>query len=301
MSAIDAAALRAALRARFEIERHPLAFESEVAVPGGPYDLRRLAFRTAGGEGVRGLMLLPPAPRPAPALLLIHAHGFRYDIGADELTDGRPALHAPAGPAFAAMGIATLMIDLPCFGTRAGVGESAAAKAALWRGGSLAGQMLGELAAAFEWLAADARIDASRVGVFGISMGATLGYWLAAVEPRLALCAHLSAFADFGRLIALGAHDLHGIYLTVPGLLSLADNGTIAGLVAPRPQFVGLGDADPLTPPEASEPALATLVAAYRDRPDALTVVREESAGHTETAAERAALTTFLTRHLALP
>ena len=49
----------------------------------------------------------------------------------------------------------------------------------------------------------------------------------------------------------------------MPGLLGVASNGEIAGLIAPRPQFVGLGDADPLTPPEAVAPALASLGAAY--------------------------------------
>jgi dienelactone hydrolase len=91
-----------------------------------------------------------------------------------------------------------LAIDLPCFGGRAAAAEGAAAKAALWRGGSLAGQMLGELASALDWLAADPGVDARRIGVFGLSMGATLGYWLGAVEPRLAAVAHLCCFADFG-------------------------------------------------------------------------------------------------------
>ena len=79
-----------------------------------------------------------------------------------------------------------LAIDLPCFGARATLRESAAAKAALWRGGSLAGQMLGELASALDWLAARSAPMPARIGVFGLSMGATLGYWLAAVEPRVA-------------------------------------------------------------------------------------------------------------------
>ena len=106
-------------------------------------------------------------------------------------------------------------------------------------GRSLAGQMLGELASALDWLAAGPGTDPARIGVFGLSMGATLGYWLGAVEPRVAAVAHLCCFADFGPLVASGAHDLHGIYLTVPGLLAMASNGEIAGLIAPRPQFVG--------------------------------------------------------------
>jgi dienelactone hydrolase len=161
--------------------------------------------------------------------------------------------------------------------------------------------MLGELASALDWLATDPGTDPDRIAAFGLSMGATLGYWLGAVEPRLAAVAQLCCFADFEPLIACGAHDRHGHYLTVPGLIRIASNGAIAGLIAPRPQFVGLGDADPLTPPAATGPALATLRAAYRAAGAAarLHVHREAAAGHEETPAMRAALLAFLAEGLA--
>jgi acetyl esterase/lipase len=160
---------------------------------------------------------------------------------------------------------------------------------------ALAGRMLGELDSCLDWLAADPGTDPARIGVFGLSMGATLGYWLAAVEPRVAAVAHLCCFADFAPMIASGAHDLHGHYLTVPGLVSLASNGEIAGLIAPRPQFVGIGEADALTPPEALAPALATLAAAYRatGAEAALRVHREPGRGHEETPAMRRAMLGF--------
>ena len=152
----------------------------------------------------------------------IHAHGNAYDIGANELLCGRKALLSPLGPEFARRGYAVLMVELPAFGTRADPGESARAKAALWNGRSLAGQMLGEQAAAFDYLAARSDVIAERIAIFGISMGATFSYWLSAVEERLAASAHLCAYADFAALIAAGNIDLHGIYLTVPALLNLA-------------------------------------------------------------------------------
>ena len=80
--------------------------------------------------------------------------------------------------------------------------------------------MVGELQPAFEWQQAQEGIDQTQIGVSGISMGATLGYWLAAIEPRLAAVAHLCCFADFSELIRTGAHDQHRIYLAVPGLLA---------------------------------------------------------------------------------
>jgi dienelactone hydrolase len=289
------------LRQAFEIGEHPLSLRSRRAVDRDGFILEELEFLTADGEAVRGFLTRPPHDRPVPAILCIHAHGFQYQIGASELMDGRPSLHSPVGPVFPGMGFAALMIDMPGFGVRAEPSESARTKARLWRGKSEAGQMVGELAAVFDWLAARDDIIADRVGVFGISMGATLGYWLTSVEPRIACVAHLCCFADFGALIETGAHDLHGIYLTVPGLLNIAASGEIAGRIAPRPQLIAIGDLDPLTPPAAVDLALGQTRAAYAalGASERLIVHREPESGHVETPAIREAVLAFLRRHLA--
>jgi hypothetical protein len=122
-------------------------------------------------------------------------------------------------------------------------------------------------------------------------MGATLSYFLAAIDPRIAAIAHLCCFADFATLIETGAHDLHGIYLTIPGLLAATTTGEIAGLVAPRPQLICIGEADPLTPSLAVDRAWADTHAAYGDGP--LTLMREPGIGHQETEGMRAAVLEF--------
>jgi dienelactone hydrolase len=289
------------LRQAFEIGEHKLGLRSRHAEDRDGFVLEELEFVTAGGEAVRGFLTRPPHERPVPAILCIHAHGFQYQIGAGELMDGRPSLHGPVGPVFPDMGFAALMIDMPGFGARAQPSESARTKARLWRGRSEAGQMLGELDAVFEWLAARDDIIADKVGVYGISMGATLGYWLTSVEPRIACVAHLCAYADFATLIDLGAHDLHGVYLTIPGLLDIASNGEIAGRIAPRPQLIAIGDLDPLTPPAAVDVALSETRAAYAaaTASENLIVHREPESGHVETPAIRDAVVAFFRRYLA--
>ena len=303
MMAVDRdTALRARLSALFEIDRHSLTFEAAETVSYTPQTVvERLRFRSSTGDAVRAFLTRPAVcAEPAPAILYIHAHGARHDIGAAELVDGRPALLSPLGPVFAERGFVTLCIDLPCFGDRADESESAAAKAALWRGRSLAGRMLGELHSALDWLASRDDVDAARIGCFGISMGATFGYWLAAVDRRIAALAHLCCYADFATLIETGAHDLHGIYLTVPGLLDVASNGVVAGLIAPRLQLICIGDRDPLTPPQAVDLALAETRAAYARAGalDRLVLLREAETGHTESAAMRASVLDFLARVL---
>lgn len=278
------------LREKFEIGMHPLQPVSNKVHETGGYAVETHEFVTVEGEPVRGFVTRPlTTNRRVPAILYIHAHGGRYGIGADELLRGRPALQAPLGPIFAKAGYVTLVIDMPCFGSRATVDESAAAKAKLWQGHTLAGQMLGELSSALDYLVTRPDVDADRIGVYGISMGCTFGYWLAAVDPRISMVMQLCCLADFNELVKTGAHDLHGIYLSIPGLLKLAGNGEIAGLIAPRPQLICIGDQDPLTPPHAFEPAFAQASAAYEaaDAADRLVLQREARTGHQESAAMR--------------
>ena len=292
---------RERLAAAFELDRHPLRFAASETTIAGDAAVETLRFETASGEPVRGRLTRPARPvGRRPAILYIHAHGRRYDIGAAELTEGRAALQGPLGPVFAAMGYVSLCIDLPCFGERADETESAAAKALLWRGRSLAGRMLGELASALGWLAARPDVDPARIGAFGISMGATFGYWLAAVDSRIACLVHQCCYADFAAMIDTGAHDRHGIYLTVPGLLDIASNGVIAGLIAPRPQLACIGDLDGLTPPPAVDIALQETRAAYAaaGAANAFTLCREPEFGHQESPGMREETLAFFREHL---
>lgn len=262
----------------------------------------RLDLERADGVRVRGLLSGPAGDwRDSPAVLYCHAHGGRYDIGAAELLDSRPALLPEAyGAALAARGIAALAIDLPCFGLRVTETESMAAKRSLWRGKPLFGEMLEDLAGALTLLSAWPGIAGDRIGAFGISMGATLSFWLAALEPRLRCLAHLCCFADLGELIRLGGHDRHGLYMMVPGLVDRVRTGEIAGLAARRPQLAAMGALDPLTPPSAIAIALADVRAAYAaaGAPDRLDILVDPQVGHCETPEMRRAVLAFLSRHL---
>ena len=248
-------------------------------------------------RGFAATLLRRQVETPAPGVLYCHAHGNRYHIGRRELLDGRPSLQSAYGPLLAARGFTVLCIDMPAFHERAGAGsEAALSKALLWHGQTLLGQMLAEQAAALSYLASRPDVASDRIGALGISMGATLAYWLAALDQRIAAVAHLCAFADMRTLVSTGAHDLHGPYMTVPGLLRHMDMGDIAAMVSPRPQLVACGTADPLTPPIAFDRALHTVRASYgqADADARLTVIRSQRTGHVETPEMREAVLQFL-------
>lgn len=249
------------------------------------------------GKHVRGFLTRPTAPGKYPAILYGHSHGGRYDIGAAELLEGREYLLDPLGPVFAKAGYVTLCIDMPVFGKRATISESAYAKALLWRDKSLICDMLADHQSALTWLLARDDVDHTRVGAFGMSMGCTLSYWLAAVDERITAVAHLCCFADLRTMIETGAHDCHGIYLVVPGLLDEADAGAIGALIAPRPQLVCIGEADKLTPIPAFEMAWHEMARSYAGE-DTLYLVREPGVGHQETPNMRKATLAFFEKYL---
>lgn len=292
----------ARLKELLAFEDVSLTLADSVAEIHDGYVLERLRFRLPDSTEVRGLLTRPgeASVTPGPAILYAHAHGGRYDIGALELTEGRAALLDAPGPVLAREGYVTLCIDMPTFGERADVTEDAAAKAALWHGKTLFGQMVSEQAAALSWLAARPDVDPARIGVTGLSMGATLAYFLAAVDHRVKATAHLCCYADFATLVETGAHNRHGHYLTVPRLLKETSIGEIAGLVAPRAQLICVGWDDPLTPPEAVEKAFAETEAAYLEAGalGALVFLPEAGVGHQETPAMRRAVLAFFKGYL---
>ncbi|WP_425098336.1 alpha/beta hydrolase family protein [Tropicibacter sp. S64] len=240
-----------------------------------------------GGDNF-SLKLSPPA-----SVLYCHAHGGAHALGRRELCEGARWLTGPYAPDLMARGVTVLCLDMPGFGERMGMGsESALAKAALWRGQPLFGRMLEDLQAAVTWLTAQ---STAPIATLGMSMGAAHAFWLAALDTRISACAHIAMLANMAPLIASGTHDRHGHFLTVPGLLKHADMGDVAALIAPRPQCVALGDGDHLTPPEARDPALARLRAAYA--PGTPLDVRVFPADtHIETPAMRAHVLSFLDR-----
>lgn len=288
------------LRALFGMEDVRLELLGSRTEDRGSYVIEWLRFASANGE-IRGILTRPAQVDGAlPAILYSHAHGGHYELGADELLEGHYDAIGKMGPVFAEAGYVTLAIDMPTFGERSWQKESTLTKALLWHGKSLFGQMLSEQASALGYLGSRTDVDASRIGAFGISMGSTLSYWLAAVDKRIAATAHLCCFADFDCMIETGAHDLHGIYLMVPGLLSQTSTGEIAGLVAPRPQLICVGEADALTPPATVDKAFGETKAAYQaaGAGDAVTLLREPGSGHADTPRMRAAYMEFFSRTL---
>jgi dienelactone hydrolase len=217
------------------------------------FRIERLKLDLNGVEAAPAWLLIPDRrPNPAPALLYLHAHFGTYEVGKDELLQGRAVMPAYATE-LAKRGIVTLALDSWCFGERrhdadGARGESDAFKLMLWQGRTLWGMMLWDELRALDYLLGRPEVDPSRVGVFGLSMGATKAWWLSALDERIKLCIDLCCLTDYGSLIEAGNLSGHGLYYYVPSLLKHFSAAQVNELIVPRARVSLNGRNDPLTP-----------------------------------------------------
>jgi len=216
----------------------------------GDYTLEKFQFDNGAGEQVRGYCFLPKSSGKHPAILYCHWHGGQYDIGKEEMLQTN-ATPVAAGPALAKAGYVVLGIDACCFGERSGAigdkgsaGEMSASKFNLWAGRTLWGMIVRDDLMALDYLCSRPEVDATRIGVTGISMGSTRAWWVMALDdrPRAAVC--IACMTRYQDLITHGMLKAHGIYYFVPGLLKHFDTEAVIACGAPRPMLFQTGDQD---------------------------------------------------------
>lgn len=233
------------------------------------YTLERWILDLNGVEPVPALLLIPDHRQdPAPGLLFIHWHAGQYDLGKEQLLRGTSVQPAYA-PVCAEKGLVTLAIDSWCFGERkhesnGKQGEEDTFKQMLWQGRVLWGMMMLDEFRALSYLAGRPEVDPSRLGAFGMSMGATKAWWLGALDPCVKLTIDVCCMTDYESLIQDHGLSGHGVYYFVPSLLKHFDTFQINELTVPRAHLSVNGRKDPLTPPEGVEKVRNKLLPLYR-------------------------------------
>jgi dienelactone hydrolase len=222
----------------------------------GKYVVEKFEFDNDAGSIVPGYILLPKGSGSAkrPAILYCHWHGGEYDIGKEEIFQAHHTPEPP-GPTLAERGYVVLAIDAYCFGERNGKGpggaqerngdgEMTASKFNLWVGRTLWGMILRDDIIALDYLAVRPEVDPRRIGVMGMSMGATRSWWLMALDERLKTGVAVACLTRYQELIRHEALRAHGIYYFVPGFLNHFDTEAVIALIAPRPVLLMNGDRD---------------------------------------------------------
>ena len=88
---------------------------------------------------------------------------------------------------------------------------------------------------ALDYLASRPEVDARRIGVTGMSMGATRSWWLMALDERIKTGVAVACLTRYQNLIEHEMLKAHGIYYFVPNLLNHFDTEAVVALLAPRP------------------------------------------------------------------
>lgn len=224
------------------------------------YFREEIQFKNGVGDPVNGVILRPKTDQKCPAVLYCHWHGDEYELGKAELFRKTFSRDGP-GPELVRHGYIVFCIDAYCFGSRRGHGpcgpneqgrseELSAAKFNLWAGRTFWGMILRDDLMALDYLCSCPRVDVNRIGVMGISMGATRTWWLMALDERLRVGMAGCCLTRYQDLIAAGALNQHGIYYYVPNMLKYFDTEAVISLIAPRPILFQNGDQDAGSPIE---------------------------------------------------
>ncbi|RZJ08358.1 MAG: hydrolase [Rubrivivax sp.] len=246
------------------------AFATEVVAEQdrGSHVALSLTLRGALGDRVPALFLRPKGLGPHPAVLLLHDHGARFDIGKEKLI--RPlTANASAqawieryfggtfvGDALVDAGFAVLAIDALGWGERSRPrfirdDQQALANHLVQLGHHWAGIIASDDLRSHRWLREQPDIDTRHVAVLGFSMGAFRAWQLAAVCPEVSACVAAHWMCTREGLLRAGEHTLQGqsaFSMSHPGLAAELDHPDVAALIAPRPLMLFGSPEDKLFP-----------------------------------------------------
>lgn len=252
------------------------------------YSAQALSLTGALGDPQPGLLLRPDTPGPHPAMLLLHDHGARFDIGHEKLIRSRA--NAPAGvqasaqawvqrfyggqfvgDTLARAGFVVLALDALGWGGRSRPGlarddQQALANHLMQQGTHWAGVIAADDQQAHRWLAAQPSVQPDRVAVLGFSMGAQRAWQLAALRHEVWACVAAHWMCTREGLLRTGQHTLQGqsaFSMLHPGLAAELEHPDLAALIAPRPLLLLGSPEDSLFPWDAVQAAWQQLGRAW--------------------------------------
>jgi esterase/lipase len=178
---------------------------------GAGYSRSEITFASTPTRRINAVVTLPDGDGVVPAVVCIHGHGGDRFVVFDSAS-----IYKGFAQKLAGSGYATIAID---------VGQHEVYE----QGRLLMGERLWDCIRAIDWLAAHPRIDSSRIGCAGLSLGGEMAMWLGAMDTRV--CAELSA--GFLTTMDQMEHN-HCLCWKFDGLRELVDYADIYALTAPR-------------------------------------------------------------------
>jgi dienelactone hydrolase len=247
----------------------------------GSYVAKKVVFNLTGDSRVLGLLLVPKGRGPFPAVLLLHDHGAKFDIGKEKVIETwddptqRPASSRAwvdryyggrfIGDELAKRGYVCFATDALNWSDRGGAGyenQQALASNLLNLGMSLAGCIAHEDLRAAEFVVSLPQVDSTRVAAMGLSMGSFRAWQVAALSENITASVAICWMATNRALTTPGNNQTRGqsaYTMTHPGLFNFLDYPDVASLACPKPMLLFNGRRDGLFPVASVEEAYAKM------------------------------------------
>ncbi|WP_372630028.1 alpha/beta hydrolase family protein [Cohnella sp.] len=271
---LDAAGIRHVF-----LEREPLQPELLERREQDGLVVEKLIYTTYAGLRVPVYALYPRERQGRmPAVLACHGHGIGHraalGLNADGLVADERGIHNCFAVQLARRGLFVLVPEMMGFGDRrlqAHLEQDPSASSysclpialqLLMCGTTLAGVRISESLVALDYLETREEVDSGRIGTFGFSGGGLVASLTAAVDMRIraaVLCGYASTYV--GSILQVP----HCVDNYIPGLLQVAEQPDLLGLLAPRPLFIESGEQDAVFPIQPAREAIRRLEAIYAE------------------------------------
>ena len=231
-----------------------VAFERHSLNPIGGVGLESVTLAASDGDEIPCLFLTPPTPTPKPwhrAVIAVHQHAGRFDLGKSELAGLRGDPSMAFGLRLAQSGFPTLIPDLVGFEERQRPGDDPAsaerfdALIRIAEGSSLQAKHTSDVAVATSWLAENEDIPGP-IGIMGHSLGGQIALFNLAFDNRLKAGV---INCGIGTLTSFRDQRIpHNPAWFVPGLIERGDVQSIAANITDPQVLVVAGTVDPWFP-----------------------------------------------------
>ncbi len=233
-NAIRAAVLRGLYPEGQLPERTPLNPQITGTLEGDSYRVEKVMFESRPGFWVVGNLYRPKGDGPFPAMLNPIGHWAA----------GKVAMQVQSRCiGLARRGVAALAIETVGAQERAAPGnDHDVGLATVLVGQTDVGVQVWDAMRAVDYLCSRPDIDPNKIGSTGVSGGGLITLYLAALDERIVCAVPVCYVVTYDSLWSTGIW--HCVCSHFPALLSHADMGQVAALVAPRPQLLMHGTQD---------------------------------------------------------